>query len=498
MIEWMKRIFNKPTAAPVVATPVEHLRRRFTTDEIDFKGQQHKADELMQAMIDSGMKPLKAAIRPGMAMDGAFNPIKSAFYPQNAIPQAQMLWYAQQTFIGYQLCAVLSQQWLVSKCCLMPARDAVRNGYEVTVNDGSDVNPDMLDAIRKLDDAYKINLNMIEFIHMGRVFGIRIAMFMVKVDNPIDYYKNPFNPDGITPGSYVGISQIDPYWTTPELDNEAAGSPGSIDFYEPTWWRIGQYRVHRSHLVIFRTEEVPDILKPSYIYGGIPIPQKICERVFAAEKIANEAPMLALTKRTDVISTDLAQAVASQEGFDERAAEWIFRRDNYGIKMIDSESEKMEQFDTSLADLDEVIMTQYQLVAAAANVPAVKLLGTQPKGFNSTGEYEEASYHEELESIQRHDLTTLLNRHHMMLIRSEISPGNPFEVTVSWNSLDAMTAKELAELNKMKAETDQVLSNIGAIDGQDARNRVITDPESGYSGIEDDAPIPEQSEQEGA
>ena len=30
-------------------------------------------------------------------------------------------------------------------------------------------------------------------------------------------------------------------------------------------------------------------------------------------------------------------------------------------------------------------MTQYQLAASVANVPATKLLGTQPKGFNATG-----------------------------------------------------------------------------------------------------------------
>ena len=66
-------------------------------------------------------------------------------------------------------------------------------------------------------------------------------------------------------------------------------------------------------------------------------------------------------------------------------------------------------------------MTQYQLVAAAAGVPATKLLGTSPKGFNATGEFEESSYGEELESIQQHDLSPLVNRHHLLLIRSHVT-----------------------------------------------------------------------------
>jgi phage-related protein (TIGR01555 family) len=420
------------------------------------------------------------------AMDSQVN-IKAPYQNNGNLPEVQVLWYAGQTFIGYQLCAILSQQWLIGKCCLMPAKDATRNGYEITVNDGVEVAPEILDEIRKQDVHYKINKNLIQFVQMGRVFGIRVAMFVVESDDP-EYYKNPFNIDGVLPGSYRGISQIDPYWITPQLDDQAAGNPASINFYEPTWWIINGRPVHRTHLIIFRTEEVSDILKPSYIYGGIPIPQKIANRVFASEAVANEAPMLAMTKRTDVLNVDLTEMLANQQSTEARIQQWVFNRDNYGIKTLGLE-EDMKQFDTTLTDLDSVIMTQYQLVAAAANVPAVKLLGTSPKGFNATGEFEEANYHEELESIQYHDLSPLLERHHLLLIKSEIAPKfniEPFNTTVRWNKLDAMTEKEQAELNKFNAETGLFLINSGAIDAQDERNRIMADPNSGYTGLNDD------------
>jgi uncharacterized protein len=420
----------------------------------------------------------------GVAMD-AFPATKYEFNYNNTVPNNLMLWYGSQSFIGYQLCALMAQHWLVSKACVMPAKDAVRNGYEVTVNDGTDVDPALLDAIRKADVKYRINKNLIEFVQMGRVFGIRIAVFKVETDNPIEYYYNPFNIDAVKPGTYKGICQVDPYWITPQLSNQAAGDPFSEEFYEPTWWRINGILVHKSHMVIFRTEELADILKPTYIYGSVSIPQKIYERVYAAERTANEGPMLALSKRTDVVNADMTQAVANQGTFEQRMQLWAYNRDNYGIKTLGLE-ESMQQFDTSLADLDAVIMTQYQLVAAIANVPATKLLGTQPKGFNTTGEFEEANYHEELESIQTHDLTPMLERHHQLLIKSEIQPNKPFEVTINWNALDALTKREQAELNKFKAETGQILMTTGAIDGQDERARIITDVDSGYSGLIDE------------
>ncbi len=470
--------------------PIEPRYSRFTTDTME-DTTQDKIEVLWQRTFKDAVHPSISmdSKQSTFAMDNNLN-IKAPYQNNQLIPEAQVLWYANQTFIGYQLAAMIAQHWLVSKACLMPAKDAVRNGYEVTINDGEDYGDDlalMLDDIKKSDVKYNVNKNLIQFVQMGRVFGIRIAMFIVESNDP-EYYRNPFNPDGVLPGSYKGISQIDPYWITPQLSAISSGDPAAIDFYEPTWWVINGKPVHRTHLVIFRTEEVADILKPSYIFGGIPIPQKIAERVYAAELVANEAPKLTMTKRTDVINIDLAQSAAMPGGFVRRIQQWVFNRDNYGIKTLGLD-EDMKQFDTSLTDLDTVIMTQFQLVAAASNVPVTKLLGTAPKGFNATGEFDEASYHEELESLQSHDLTPLLDRHHLLLIRSEIAPKygiEPFHTTVTWKPVDAMTAEELAALNKVKAETGQVLINSGAIDGNDERTRLISDPESGYSGMEDE------------
>ena len=488
------KIYMEPKTSESVEPKKERPTQIFSTNDFGMDAMVKQVESVWNHSFKNSIHPeLKTAMDSKqfkMAMDGVPS-IKSSFYGNEVIPVPQMLWYANQTFIGYQLCAMLAQQWLISKCCLMPAEDAVRKGYELTVNDGQEIGPEILDAIRAEDVRFQVNRNLIQFVQFGRIFGIRVAMFKIDSDDS-EYYFKPYNPDGVKPGSYKGISQIDPYWVTPQLDPLAAGDPSSIHFYEPTWWNIAGKLVHRTHLVITRTEEVADILKPSYIYGGVPIPQKIYERVYAAERIANEAPLLALTKRTDVINVDLSQATAnepvnpiSMQGFHNRMQQWVATRDNYGVKILGLE-EKMNQFDTSLTDLDEVIMTQYQLVAAASNVPAVKLLGTSPKGFNATGEYEESNYHEMLESIQTHTLTPLIQRHHELLIRSEIAPRfkiKPFETTVTWEPLDAMTAKEQAELNKAKAETGQTLITSGAIDGNDERERIITDPDSGYTGL---------------
>lgn len=492
-MKWFKR------TAPQQASPTSHAGFFSTHNELILVTAAERAARLQKALARTFQKEHK--LQPiaadgtkqagSFAMDEAYPAVQQAnlfnVAGQGWLPDAQLEWYANQGFIGWQTCAILAQNWLIDKACSMPGRDAVRNGWEIAVNDGEEIDPEILDDLRKLDKKYGLKRNCIQFVKMGRIFGIRIAMFNVRSNDPL-YYEKPFNPDGVMPGSYKGITQIDPYWVAPEFDIPAASNPAAPDFYEPTWWRINGIRYHRSHLVIMRNgDELPDILKPSYIYGGIPTPQKIFERVYAAERTANEAPMLAMTKRLTALKVDITEALTDATSFAQKMATWAALRDNFGVKVI-GEGEEIEQFDTNLTSLDETIMTQYQLVAAAANVPATKLLGTTPKGFNATGEYEEASYHEELESLQENDLSVLIARHYLLAIRSYIAPKHgiaPFHVDVQWRPVDSPTAEEKANTNKIKADTDKVLVDAGALDSLDVRQRLIADPDSGYNGIEE-------------
>lgn len=418
----------------------------------------------------------------------------------NTVSDALVQWYATQTFIGHQLAGILAQHWLINKACAMPGDDAIRKGYSAVSVDGDDLPPKAAKLLNRYDRAMQVNANMREFIRKGRIFGVRIAMFKVVSTDP-EYYTKPFNIDGVTPGSYKGIVQIDPYWTAPMLDQAAASQPDTLHFYEPTFWQINGVKVHRSHLVIYRHAEPVDILKPQYIYGGIPLPQQIMERVYAAERTANEAPQLAMSKRTNVWLTDMERVMADTATATQRLSDWAYFRDNYGIKLGDREGDEFQQFDTALADFDALIMTQYQLVASIAGVPSTKLLGTSPKGFNATGEYEEASYHEHLESIQAHDLTPLLERHHALVMRSYVAPKVPeaagIETTVLWQPLDSPTAKELAETNLVKAQTGAALISSGAIDSEDERQRIATDKTSGYHELGLGGPAPGIPEEDG-
>ncbi len=438
-----------------------------------------------------GVPTFKGEDGATFAMDAACETGNNPYATKNAfisatqrLPDSLMNWYANQGFIGYQACTIFAQNWLIDKACSMPAKDAARNGWKPTINDGNDESVELIAEIAKWDKKLRVKQNLIEFVHAKRVFGIRIALFVVESED-VDYYLKPFNPDGIKPGSYKGISQVDPYWMTPYMGEDSIQNPASINFYEPTWWQIGAKRYHRSHLIVSRHSPVPDILKPAYMYGGVPLTQQIFERIYAAERTANEAPMLAMTKRMNIVKADLDKVFQNPDRFMARMADQAAMRDNYGTRVINTD-EDYTQHETSLADLDATIMTQYQLVAAIAEVPATKLLGTSPKGFGASGEYEAASYHEFLAGLQANDMTPILERHYEILSRSEFD--GKYVIEPVWNPLDEPTEESIANIHKVKADTYVALQGTGAIDGQDIREVLVKDPQSGFAGMTDIAP----------
>lgn len=425
----------------------------------------------------------KGKVVEGAAMDGCDG--ASAQYQANfdsANPHLLSYFIASSSFIGYYACAIIAQHWLVSKGCEMKAKDAVKKGWDISVNDGTELDAKQIKVIEALDKKYRLKYNMSEGVKFKNIFGIRHLLF--KNTDPNFDYEKPFNPDSFKDGKYAGISQVDPYWVTPVFDNDDLTDPTSIGFYEPTYWQVNGKKYHKSHFVILLGDEVSDYLKPTYRYGGVSLAQKVYERVYASERTANEAPQLAMTKRLQVRKTDLAKAQANKEKFVKNLQTANDYRDNYGVTVV-GKDEDIVQLETSLADLDDVIMTQFQLVCSVFDIPAIKMLNTTPKGF-SGGSEENDIYLESVEELQGNDMNEIAQAHYARLIPSSLSKAlniNDLEIELNWRPLKIQSESEISTVRSNNANADAALFNTGAIDNIDIRQKLINDKNSGYSGM---------------
>lgn len=392
-------------------------------------------------------------------------------------------YFAKQGFIGFNNCSILAQDWLIHKAIVAPCDDAISINYDVTVNseDVTDETQNLLTEMKTMSDdtdSFDIKTVCNMFAQNKRKYGQSICVPLI---DGLDY-SQPFNIDAVEKGSYRGMAVIEPVWIAPVLDADALTNPLSKRFYQPTWFRLPNGTMVHHSWCVFNTYGVPsDILKPTYYFGGIPLPQLLYEQVYAAHKTAKEAPMLAQSKRLNYVEGQPEALLFDDEQRNTLDfISWI--RNNFGFLLIKPD-QKIGQLDTSLTDFDAVTMLTYQLVAAISGVISTRLLETSPKGWQSSGGYEEKQYRKLQQSIQRIDFCPILDLHYRLLAKSKY--GLTERYVIDFEEIDTPTAKEAAEIRSINAQTDTAYINAGVISPEEVRMVLKEDEESGYNALED-------------
>ena len=458
-----------------------------------------KARSLMALTFQKTRADLKVA-KPGSgryAQDSYALPVKDIAGSGDGIGRDIIYtFFAKQCWIGYKNCALLLQNWLINRCCSIPAEDAVAGGYRLEYADnntaaGSDEaarkeakkKADLLPKIqaaaeRKYDLSGK--LRQLCFNRAG--YGTGIAYFVIDGEDP----ATPLNPDGIRPGSFRGITIIEPQWCEALLSENNVLDPLSPDWYRPEWYTVNGKKVHKSRLFTTVYREVPDDLKPTYHFGGMPLPQMLYERVYSAEKTANEILELVQTKRTFVMQGNTQEIAKNPRRFENIFNALSRFRNNQSIMVVDRTDENFTQMDTALTDVDNITWTLYQLVSGVASIPEYKLFGTNMKGFNSTGEGETRNYLQMLRGMQENVLEPFLRKAYSIICRSDL--GNREKYDIVFNPLSVPTEAEQAATQGAKSSYYGNLINAGVVSPEEVRQALRQDENSGFTDIAEDLP----------
>lgn len=422
-----------------------------------------------------------------VAMDGIYKP---ATY-ENDLPLF-MIPFFSHSFIGWQACALLTQNAYIRKACEIPARDAIAVDYKLHYADADDKDPNtdkeeeeqVLQDLKMLSDRKMKIKNICRDANIfKKTYGqiLVVPTFNVDVD-----MSEPFDIKKIKKGTYTGMQIIQPFWVTYQMGVEQLNRPDRAGFYEPEYYTIpNRAKIHKSWIIKLVNGVCPDILKPVYYYGGIPLTQMIYERVYCAEKVANEAPKLALTKRLLTIDGDVYNLTANSDSAYETLQTVASIRDNFGF-MVKEKDTAVNQIDTSLTDFDALIMTQFQLVAAIAEMPVTKLMKTQLKGLANSGDYEMKDYAQNLKEIQESDFNRILLWHYQLLSMSE--KGKDLNIDIVWDEIDTPTALEQAQIESQQAQTDATYVGSGIIDATEVRTMLRSNDDSRFHNLSEDMP----------
>ena len=403
------------------------------------------------------------------------------------------------TFLGYTYLAELAQRPEYRVISETIATEMTRKWIKLQVKGDTDKTRQIEELNEELDRLRVRDM----FCKLCEVDGLvgRAHLYIDtgKTDDPAEL-KTPIG-DGFdkmsegkfAKGDFKRLAVVEPIWCYPASYN--SNDPLKEDWYNPQGWFVQGKEVHVSRLLRFVGREVPDMLKPAYAFGGLAMSQMAKPYVDNWLGVRQSVADIVQAFSVFVLSTNMGADLSPQgnELFD-RVDLFNNIRNNRGTMVLDKESEEFQNVAAPLGTLDALQAQAQEHMAAVSRIPLVKLLGISPHGLNGTAEPEIRVFYDSIHAFQEKFFTRHLRTviaFAQINIWGKVDPDISFIYEPLW-SLDE---KGQAEVDKIKAETGQILIDDGTLHPEEERARIASDPDTPYPGLDvDDVPEPPADE----
>ncbi|GBR70982.1 phage portal protein [Gluconobacter kanchanaburiensis] len=422
-------------------------------------------------------------------------------------------------FLGYPQLAQMAQRAEYRKPCEVIAREATREWIEFRSDkQGADVdeNDGAAKRIAEIEKEFeRLNVRRVIRTHVlhGLLYGLGHVWIGIKgVPLTTDGQSVPLviGDKGMAKGSLERLANIEPIWTTPNSYN--ANNPLAPDFYRPNnWWVLGTM-VDSSRLLTTILYPVSQILAPAFNFGGQSLTQLLrayvhnylATRNSTATIVRNFSKLVLKTDMTGNIQTDIGPGMDAQPmpygdvdmaSVQGRAAYMQDVSEGQGTIVVDKEREDASIIATPLSGLDSLQAQAMEAMASIPGIPLVKLFGIQPQGLNASSEGEIRVFYDEVSAFQEAHIRPSLQRIFEAVqihLWGKIDPDLSFTFVPLWQ----MDEKELAEIEKIKADLVALLITAGVIAPEEAREQQATDERSIFRGVNLSGPPPEPPEPE--
>lgn len=300
----------------------------------------------------------------------------------------------------------------------------------------------------------------------------------------------------IAKGSIKALRTVEAVWCYPTTYN--SNDPLADDWYRPNEWFVQGKIVHSSRLITLIGREVPDLLKPTYSFGGLSLSQMVKPYVDNWLETRQGVNDIIQAFTTWVLKTDLSSVLKGDGAQLFRRVE-LFNdmRSNQGTMVLNKDTEDFQAVSAPLSGLDTLQAQAQEHMASVSHIPTVKLLGIQPAGLNASSEDQMRVFYDWIGSYQE-KLYRKPIRRIMKLVQLSLWNEIHDDIDFVFEPLWALDEKGQAEVEKTKAETDQIFIDAGVLSPEESRKRIASDAESGYSSIDvEELPDLRDEEEEG-
>lgn len=404
--------------------------------------------------------------------------------------------YAQEAggeigFLGYPVLAELAQIAEYRQMSSRLAMEMTRKWIKLS-STGDKGKADRIKALEAAMKRFHVREHFRECAEMDGFFGrgqlfanIRDVVSGPELEKPL-----VLDSRKVGKGDLKGFRVIDPSTTYPGDYNST--NPLCEDYFAPTTWYVMSQKIHATRLLTFVSRKLPDILKPAFNFGGISLSQLALTTVLNWHGTRDSVAALLKNFSTSCYATDLATVLSggSDGSVVDRAQLFTQMRENLGLMILDKEREQFFQVNTPLSGLDKLQAQAQEHMAAVAQTPLVVLTGITPSGLNASSDGEIRVFYDYVKDMQeilfRRPLEAVIK-----LIQLNEFGDIDESITFDFEPLYEMNDGERARIRKSDADAGVEYIAAGVISPIEERKRLATDPESGYSDLDVDAPVPD-------
>jgi len=290
-------------------------------------------------------------------------------------------------------------------------------------------------------------------------------------------------PETVPVDSLRNMKVVEAYWCYPLNFN--TNNPLADDFYAPTMWQIMGKRVHNTRLLTFVGRELPDILKPVYMFGGLSMSQMAKPYVDSFIRNRTSVGNLLYSFSTMVLSTNMS-AMLAPDGAGElmrRIQAFTFGRDNNGLMLVDKETEDLKNVSAPLGTVDKLLAQSQEQIASVVGIPLVVLLGVTPTGLNASSEGELKAFYAHIRGYQEKTYQAPLNTI-LAVLQLNMDGKLDDSITFEFQDLWELDDEAKSRIRNTDATIDQGYVDRGIIDGEEVRERLKNDPNGPYFGVD--------------
>ena len=358
--------------------------------------------------------------------------------------------------LSYAECAFLASDSIINNAITKYSNEILRKGGNIVLDiEDKEAEARLKEYLEKRLKKLGFFEALRELINTSLIYGG--AFLFIDVDTqdlsePIYLKKEIFTQNKIK-----ALRVVPPYLCG-ACEVETA-NPLNKDFMKPMKWVVSGNRqaVHYTRLLGLSIFEAPLMLKPLYNFLGISLCQFMKNYVSSADIARQSLSDMLLRFKSEIIKSDLIK-INPQEAIARGKA--INKLKNNNALILLTKDEDYIQSITPLSGLDKLIAQLQENVAVSARMPAVKLLGLTPSGFNATGDFDLNSYYDEIMSLQNAIIKPLIERVLKMLcleFNSDVMPSYEFE------PLGKVTKLDEANITNLQADFINKLIQSGVI-----------------------------------